>query len=210
MKVGVIIPDRGDRPQFLENCLRMLRAQTYKGFETCLVNHKPKTKSFDLTERIRLGFEYFKERDFDCVLIIENDDFYSEHYIDEFIFQWKLNGKPEILGTDSTVYYHIIKKQYRTLRHEGRASLMNTLISCKAKIKFPKDSEIFLDLNLWKQLDGKVFSWGLIPYSIGIKHGHGLCGGRGHKSMKFDNDDFDSNYLKRITDKESFEFYQSF
>ena len=59
--IGVIIPDRGDRPKFLANCKRMIEAQTFKDFEICLINHKPTTRGFDLTQRIRLGFEWAKD-----------------------------------------------------------------------------------------------------------------------------------------------------
>ena len=92
--------------------------------------------------------------------------------------------------------------------HPKRASLMNTLIKCDAQIDWPKDEEVFLDLNLWKQLEGKTFNPAFM-ISIGIKHGQGLCGGRGHSSMNYNNDDPDWDYLKKHVDPESFKFYSS-
>jgi hypothetical protein len=41
MRVGVIIPDRGDRPRLLENCMRMLRAQTLQPVAVELINFTP-------------------------------------------------------------------------------------------------------------------------------------------------------------------------
>lgn len=206
--IGVIIPDRGDRPDFLINCLRMLKAQTLQPEFIELINFKPESKGFDLTQRVRIGFETLKSEGCECVLIIENDDFYSKDYIETMFSEWNKKGRPEIFGTSQTVYYHVLKKQFRVLKHPSRASLMNTLINCESVFDFPSDSEIFLDLYLWKQLKGKTFTPEKV-ISLGIKHGLGLCGGRGHKEMTLENNDFENEYLKASIDKESFLFYQS-
>ena len=205
--IGVLVPDRGDRPQFLENCKRMIKAQTLEPALDIVVNFEPESNKTDLTRRVREGFELLKEAGCECVLIMENDDFYSPEYIETIYKEWIKAGRPEIFGTNATIYYHIAWKQYRVLKHPRRASLMNTLISCRAGISWPDDSEVFLDLNLWNQLKGKTFSapQGL---SLGIKHGEGLCGGRGHSfAPMFQEDDPDSSYLKSLTDPESFDFY---
>jgi len=208
MVVGVIIPDRRDRKSLLNHCLFMIGGQTRQPDFIELVNFNPTNEKTDLTKRIRLGFESLKLKGCDCVLIMENDDFYSSNYIAMMLFSWQQIGKPLIFGTDHTYYYHIFKKEYSLLKHSGRASLMNTLISCKAFINWPNDNEVFLDTFLWKQLKGKTFS-PTKPISIGIKHGIGLCGGSGHDKMRFQFKDKDFDFLQQHTDIESFNFYKS-
>jgi hypothetical protein len=209
MAVGVIIPDRGDRPQFLKHLFFMLDRQTVKPDFIELVNYKATSKAPDLTPRIRFGFDSLKKKGCDVVLIMENDDFYSEDYIETMLFLWELNGKPEIFGTNSTIYYHIGKREFRKLEHEGRASLMNTLISTKADIQYPNDSEVYLDMFIWKQLKGVAVDPCRV-ISIGIKHGFGLCGGNGHNGMQFKNKDKDLSFLSSKVDPISLEFYKSF
>ena len=79
MVVGVIIPDRGDRPQFLKHLFFMLDRQTVKPDFIELVNYKAISKAPDLTPRIRFGFDSLKKKGCDVVLIMENDDFYPRY-----------------------------------------------------------------------------------------------------------------------------------
>lgn len=208
MKVGVIIPDRGDRPELLSHCLKMIESQTRKADLIYTIDFKPTSKAPDLTKRVRLGFEWAKNEGCDCVLIMENDDYYSENYIETMVDEWIKAGRPELFGTAYTYYYHIFKRQYNKIDHPKRASLMNTLISCKADISFPKDDYVFLDLVLWRQMQGVTFK-PRQPISIGIKHGIGLCGGVGHDKMQYKNDDFDLEFLNLHVDEQSFYFYQN-
>jgi hypothetical protein len=85
---------------------------------------------------------------------------------------------------------------------------MNTLISCAAVIEFPKDDFVFLDLELWKQLEG-VSIEDSFNSCLGIKHGVGLCGGRGHNQMDFTHKDENFDFLRSIVDNEAFNFYKS-
>jgi hypothetical protein len=206
--IGVIVPDRGDRKKLLLNCKLLILNQTIQPDHVAIINHKPTSRAPDLTQRVRKGFEKLRLIGCECVLIIENDDFYQPDYIEEMLSQWNKAGKPEIFGTSSTLYYHIIKNQYRVLNHPNRSSLMSTLLRCDAPIVWPADSEIFLDLHLWKQLDGKTFDT-THPIAIGIKHGQGLCGGKGHSQMLFDNDDLKGDFLRSLIDEESVNFYEA-
>ena len=207
MKVGVIIPDRNDRPKFLEHCLKMLSKQTMQPTFIEDVNFVNPTNNFDLTQRVRIGFDRLKNI-CDCVLIIENDDYYSENYIETMVNKWIELGKPELLGTDYTYYYHIFKKQYRKLIHKGRASLMNTLINTKLNVNWCDNNDIFLDLHLWNKHKGLTFT-PEVPIAVGIKHGIGLCGGSGHNRMVLTENDESLEVLKSLVDKESFNFYKS-
>jgi len=207
MKVGVIIPDRNDRYKLLKHCLKMLSKQTMKPTFIEVVDFVNPTDNFDLTLRVRLGFNKLKNN-CDCVLIIENDDYYSENYIETMVNKWVELGKPELLGTDYTYYYHIFKKQYRKLIHKGRASLMNTLINTNLNVNWCDNNDIFLDLHLWKKHKGLTFT-PEVPISVGIKHGIGLCGGSGHNRMLLTENDEDLQVLKSLVDNESFNFYKS-
>lgn len=201
--VGVLIPDRNDRQQFLEHLFKMLDNQTKQGFKIELVNFKATSSAPDLTKRVRIGFERLKSMRCDCVLIMENDDYYSPNYIETMVYGWINAGKPELFGTDYTYYYHIFKGAYRLLKHPNRASLMNTLISCEINPEWCEDSEVYLDLHLWKQYKGLTFS-PIQPIAIGIKHGIGKCGGNGHHTMQMTNKE---NEILHFISKESLEFY---
>jgi hypothetical protein len=203
--IGVLIPDRRDRKDFLNHCILMVGNQTVYPDFIELVNYEPLSASVDLTQRVKYGFEILKTKGCDCVLIMENDDYYSKDYIKTLSENWENSGRPDIFGTDQTIYYHLGQRKYNVLKHSGRASLMNTLISCEAVFKFPADDLVYLDIYLWQNLKGKTFK----PYnflSLGIKHGVGLCGGNGHNSMNYKNDDKDLIFLKCI-ERESFNFY---
>jgi hypothetical protein len=207
MKVGVIIPDRNDRPIFLDHCLKMMEGQTLKPDFVELVNYEPKSDLTDLTERVRIGFERLKDK-CDCVLIIENDDYYSSDYIATMVNEWVKWGKPDLIGNAETIYYHIFKKQFKFLNHPNRASLFQTLISCEANIEWCDDSEVFLDLHLWKKHKGKTFTTEEC-IAMGIKHGIGKCGGSGHERMIYDFNDPAMNFLRENIEKESFNFYST-
>lgn len=207
MKVGVIIPDRGDRPELLNHCLHMMRNQTRKPDIIEVVNFKSKSNDFDLTERVRKGFNKLK-KECDCVLIIENDDWYSCDYINIMINAWEDMARPDLLGTSYTYYYHVFKQEYRKIEHPRRASLMNTLINCNAHIEWCEDNDVFLDLHLWKSLAGITIT-PTIPISMGIKHGIGLCGGSGHNAMRYENKDFDYKFLSDIVDEKSLILYKN-
>ena len=207
MKVGVIIPDRGDRPELLNHCLQMMRNQTRKPDVIEVVNYKSKSEDYDLTQRVRNGFDKLK-KECDCVLIVENDDWYSCDYINIMINAWDDMARPDLLGTAYTYYYHVFKQVYRKIEHPRRASLMNTLINCTANIEWCADNDVFLDLHLWKGLAGITIT-PTIPISIGIKHGIGLCGGSGHNDMRYENKDINYKFLSEIVDEDSLNLYKN-
>jgi hypothetical protein len=67
----------------------------------------------------------------------------------------------------------------------------------------------FLDIEIWKYAKSTSKRCKFIDDtgSIGIKHGIGLCGGKGHK-MEMNNKDPDMTWLKARVDNDSFEFYK--
>jgi len=208
MKIGVVIPDRNDRPLFLQHCISALKNQSIKPDKVCLVNHAPYDEKPDLTQRVRLGFETLRH-EVDCVLIMENDDYYCPNYIESMVYGWDKMNRPEIFGINSTIYYHIKTKEYRILQHNKRASLMSTLISTNARFEWCADNEVFLDIKLWGQLEGATVKQDLDrPLAIGIKHGQGLCGGTGHTTLRYKETDSDDSYLKQRVTEDSFNFYR--
>lgn len=211
MKIGIIIPDRNDRPLFILNCMRMLAAQTLQPAIINVVNYIPKNSDCDITERYRIGYNELINKGLDLIAFIENDDFYASHYLEFMSNQWILNGKPDILGLDRTIYYHIRTFEHFTMHHNTRSSAMNTVIKPDLAIKWGHDNDPYADVWLWNLLKGVIIS----PEKeicLGIKHGIGLCGGQNHtdKMERYINKDHDKRFLKSIMDLESFEFYSNY
>lgn len=206
MKIGVLIITRGDRPKFLEQAKKMLANQTLKPNEICIVDDKPLSDEVDITYRYRIGFERLKDK-VDVIILWEDDDFYSPKYIEKMFTAWVDNGKPLLFGIGETIYYHLQLKAFSIIKHDERASAMSTMVSTKLDIDFPKDNETFFDIHLWKNYKGVTF----IPkevINIGIKHGIGKCGGKGHLcNFKYNNDDDNMLFLKNHVTEESFKFY---
>jgi hypothetical protein len=214
MKIGIIIPDRNDRPELLANCKRMIYSQVFTEnhwTEIKPVTFQPTDNEIDITKRYRIGYDYFRNRGFDCILLMENDDFYSKNYIQTMVNEWILQGKPKLLGTNYTIYYHLGLRKYLKMRHDRRASAMNTLIVPDLDINWCPDSEPYTDLFLWRNIQGVTFKPKEI-ISIGIKHGTGLCGGNSHKNYldryRFDDPHFE--FLHTHMDSQSFKFYTEY
>jgi glycosyltransferase involved in cell wall biosynthesis len=228
MKIAVLIPDRNDRPEFLKNCLRMIEGQTMKPEIVELVNDEPltfnpdgymlpseKPKRRDITWRYRIGYDRLRDKGVDCILLMENDDWYAPNYIETMVNEWVKQGRPKMLGTDYTIYYHIGLFMYLTMNHKRRSSAMSTLIKPDLKFDWCVDHEPFTDIHLWKTVGGKIFS-PITHICIGIKHGVGLCGGKLHNDEKTERywrmgiKDTDKTFIRSIMDEQSFNFYSTY
>jgi len=211
MKVALLIPDRGDRPRLLENCLRMMRAQTLPPAHIELVNDAPISAEKDITRRYRLGYDRLRGKGYDLIALIENDDWYAPHYLETMVYQWIKAGRPDIFGTQYTIYYHIGLKAWFTMKHRSRASAMNTLIKPDLLFTWCQDIDPYTDLHLWKVLQGSGWT-PEPPISLGIKHQEGLHGGRNHidRLERYVNKDADCAFLKGLMDRESFKFYSTY
>lgn len=208
MRVGCIIPDRGDRNDFIDHCHIMLHDQSFKDFKTWRFDYKPTSNDPDLTQRIRRMYKQASKY-CDIVFIIENDDWYSRIFLSTMLAAYIHAGQPDIFGIGQTYYYHLRINKWLKWIHSYRSSLFCTILKCGLDIEWPVDNFIQLDIKLWKQLKGKTFTPDNI-ITLGIKHGEGMCGGRGHKDLEiYDNNDPDREFLKTIIDEKSLEFYST-
>jgi hypothetical protein len=127
--------------------------------------------------------------------------------------EWEKAGRPDLFGTNYTIYYHLKKKAYFTMRHFDRASAMNTFIKPGLKIDWCPDHEPFTDIHLWMKVDGitkKLIEPSHI-IAVGMKHGMTMTGGRSHvdRLHRYINADHDLHWLYDTVDEESFIFYKS-
>ncbi len=214
MKIGVVCPDRGDRPKFLKNFRRMLKAQTLEPHEVLIVGTDEVRVSDDkpdITKRYRYGYDYMSKKGVDLIAFMENDDWYGQDYLQVMVDNWVNHGKPDIFGTAYTIYYNINLNQWFTFNHLRRSSAMSTLI--KPNLNFPWciDSEPYTDIHLWHHIQNKATFKPSKHICIGIKHGEGMCGGRHHTDRlnRYENKN-GLDLLRKTMDKESFIFYTNY
>lgn len=223
MKLAVIIPDRNDRPLFLANCLRMLKKQTLQPDHIELVNYEPNLIGCDITQRYKFGYEKLKNKGFDLIAFIENDDFYAENYLQTMVNGWVNADKPDLFGTNYTIYYHINMFSYFTMYHQERSSMMSTVMKPDLNITWCEENDPFTDAYLWSistARDGNGYLRGVIfepkeHICLGIKHGVGMCGGGAHIDLlnryyQHGKEDKDAEFLQSIMDEESYEFYANY
>lgn len=213
MRIGVIIPDRNDRPEFLKNCMRMLERQTRKPDVIELVNDPPKDEHCDITYRYRTGYERMSGQNIDLIAFIENDDWYSSKYLEVHSEKWLEVGRPVIFGTNYTIYYHLKLKKYFTMYHEQRSSAMNTFLRPNQTINWGEDVNPYTDLQLWEKMRGLVWQPPLL--SLGIKHGIGKTGGAFHVDYieRYSEQISQADFLEKNIlpdDPEGYEFYKNF
>lgn len=240
MKIGVIIPDRNDRPKFLMNYFRMMKAQSVK-HSILVVQHPSKEEDqfykenpkgtreeflklaipqeCDITYRYRVGYEKMSSFDFDVLFFMENDDWYAPNYLDEMLKAWEAKGKPDMFGIDYSIYYHIKNNHYFWWPHPRRSSAFCMMIKPKLKITWPADNFNFLDMHLFNSslMNGnhkfvRDFYSPPKPICIGIKHGIGDVGGIAHeeRNTRYTANDVDKKFLRETVDEASFEFYDNF
>lgn len=206
LSCAIIIPTRGDRSKFLDYAMKLINRQTVKPDDVIIVDHPAKKGVKDLTERYRIGYELAKR--YDVALPWEDDDYYRPTYIETMLKLWEDHPELELIGANTTTYYHIFKKKYHVIQTKIHSSMMCTSIRGGLDIDWPSDDTVFLDLQLWHKMNGRLFNIG--AQCLGIKHGVGVCGGRGHTSNLCDIPDPDGSHLLKLTDQESFEFYRNY
>lgn len=207
MKIGVIIPHRNNRPHFLKNCFRMIDAQTVQPDKVLLVNDSPINEKKDITWRYRNGYDQLRNKGFDALFLMEDDDWYAPDYIEVMINEWIRRGTPDLLGLDYTIYYHLLLKKHFIFNHPTRSSAMSTLIKPDLDFQWCPDHDPYTDIHLWNILKGQTFH----PEKhicCGIKHGIGMSGGQLHNTRVY-------RYktpmdISEFMDKESADFYLNY
>lgn len=197
-----IIPDRGDRPELTEFCLKQLDRMIRKPDMVFHIKNKPESERYDLISRVYRGTLTAKAEGIDWCFVIENDDYYPANYFDRFTPYF---DKYDFIGEEQTFYYNLKNLTHKTLEHKFRSSLFTTAfrISALNNFEWPPDTTPFLDIELWKYARFKRRMF-IKTGAIGIKHGLGMCGGKGHQ-MNFKNPDLE--WLKNNVDEMGFEFY---
>lgn len=185
IKIGVVIPTRGDRTAFLKQAKELLSKQTLAPDFIEIVDFKPKSNEIDIKKRYEIGCKNLFEKKCDVVIFWEDDDWYSSRYIEIMIAAWVNANKPAIFGIGNSCYYHIFANKYLIINHPGRASMMSTMVT-KAilNIDWGIENDAYADVIIWKELKGRTF----IPpvrICLGVKHGIGMTGGGGHDSENF-------------------------
>lgn len=209
----LITPDRNDRPRFLEHCLWQMDRQTLRAGAHLIIADQAVEGVVDIVPRIRKGINEARKMGFEYCLIIENDDYYPDDYIERMSRYFDRGAG--LIGIDHTTIYSLQQKSYRSSEHPGRASLFCTgfKISDLDNYTWPEDTLLYFDMHLWRHTCNKQFAFMQKP-PIGIKHGVGYCPGNFHngisngKPMKRFTDDSNMEWLKSHVRRESFEFYQ--
>lgn len=226
--IGIIIPDRGDRPELMRQCQfyvsRMIMNAQNDGWissaHVAVMDYPAESDKVDITQRYKRGYDSLRNQNLDAIFFIENDDWYHENYLIVMLAHWEANNFPGIFGTDHTEYYHLRLRAHWTVKHLYRSSAMSTLIRPDLVIPWCPDHEPYTDVHLWNVIgkrhmpDGSKA--GVIfkpPYEIciGMKHGIGLCGGRSHvdRLERYVNKDHSLEWLKsKIGD--DVKFYERF
>ena len=199
-----ITPTRGgERKPLFEFCMKQLTEFT-GGKNNYVMNDPPTSNEPDLIPRIKKGIELARRDGFTTVRIVEDDDYYSKEYFQDF--------EEDFFGYSDTTYYNLRNGTYATFKHPGRSSLFTTAFKIKALDGFnwPKDNSVFLDLALWtfaKKTKKKIKLLKENP-CLGIKHGIGKCGGKGHRmTMRYKDNDL--KFLRSRVSEEAFEFYKT-
>lgn len=204
MTWATITPSRGgERPEFFQFCVKQLTELT-GGQRNYLMNERPTSNEPDLVPRVRKGIELAKKDGFTHVYLFEDDDSYNASYFQNYL-------DFDFFGYSDTTYYSLRNKTYATFKHPGRSSLFTTAFKISALDDFdwPPDNYVFLDLKIWahaaKKKKAKIRLLKNNP-CLGIKHGQGLVGGKGHR-MIMKNKDNDLKFLRSRVNDETFEFY---
>jgi len=209
LRIGIVIPTRGDRPQFIEQAKRLLAAQTRQPDELLVVDYKPKSESKDLAERHKHGLTELFARGCHIVFLWEDDDWYHPQYIETMLKKWEELERPVLLGLSSTTYYHIGVRKYGGWKEQKRACAFHTLVKNGAVIDVCADDAIDFDRKLWHANVGITFE-PEINLCLGIKHGVGMAGGNGHnaKWRSYTHQDQEWKFFDSIVTSEN-QFYKN-
>lgn len=151
MRIGVVIPTRGDRPKLLAHALYLLARQTVAPDDLVVVdeNMVPPADHVDITTRLQVGCQRLLDRGCTHLVWWEDDDWYSPFYL-----EWMLPrmGQADLFGIGATWYYGLVVLGRHLMDHEGRSSGHATMLSakCARAIEWPKREPKTWDIELWQ------------------------------------------------------------
>lgn len=202
----LLTPDRGDRPTLLKHCVNQIERFTTSYDGHLIVNYAPEKKDKkDLTERVWYGYKEAVKLGVAFLILIENDDYYPAEYLHRVLLH---ADKADFIGCEFSYYYNLKNRTWDKIMHKGRASLYTTAFRVSAMKNFAwhRADPVFLDINIWNY--AKRFRRSFVDAgAIGMKHGKGLCGGKGHV-LEMKHKDPEMQWLESRVDKESMEFYK--
>lgn len=206
---ATITPNRGsERKLLFEFCIQQLKKMNgdKPPMNAYIMNDPPKSAAVDLVPRIRQGVELAKKDGFEWVVILESDDCYKSDHFQRYEPYF---SKVDFIGDAQSYYYNIKTLRWSLFKHAGRASLFTTAfrISALKDFEWPSDDSKFLDISIWKYARNKKKAF-VNSGAIGIKHGQGLVGGKGHV-MKLNNADPKREWLKSRIEDYQYEFYKN-
>ena len=225
-RIGVLIPTRGgERYEFLNNALRMVKKQTLQPTELYVMGEAPRDEKIDIGWRYKVGYENLSNSNVDLIAFLEDDDWYHPQYLETMTRVWEEKGRPMLLGINYTIYYHLKLKKYFYYQHYSRASAMSTCIRPNIpNIDWGPEHDPYTDLHLWTKVgltpSDRVLFRPENPICIGMKgHGVGKAGGVFHDKdlERFDMEDVvndqDGKFLEKVigeVDTEGLQFYKAY
>jgi hypothetical protein len=203
--LALVTVDRGDRGFLYEHCLKQV-SNFPVSLDHIKIVRPPKSSQPDLTERMIEAYDIAVDKGYSWLIVIESDDFYPQDYI---LRMWQHFDASDFIGSEFTYYYNLRNRTWERSMHPNHSSLFCTAfrVSAMKDFKWKLAHKVFLDLDIWRYARKNNLRRTFIDTgAIGIKHGTGLCGGRGHV-QKFKNTDSDLLWLKSKVDEKSFDFY---
>lgn len=211
-RISVVTPDRGDRPEFLNQCKVYVKRQTLQPIAHLIVNNPPLARSCDIGHRLRSGISFLKD-ECDYVAVMENDDWYSPNYLEVMVKQLKAFaskwGYPLFFGIDLMQIYHLNLRRYATYTRRKFSCLCCMLLRSDILDWVDWGDECYVDGYLFRN---KCLTTPNSPVCVvsglvlGIKHGIGLCGTTDHKAFKGKHDK-NLSFLSRLVGGD-LEFYK--
>lgn len=207
-KIALITPTcSAERKPLLEFVKKRMAEQTHKADMHIIIDRPNSTGKSDLTARYREGLDKAFKAGCTFALLIEDDDYYPIDYVEKMYEFWKRSGKPHLVGQKTSYYYHLFTRGFGTMKPKTHTSAHCTGVASDADYAFVcSDENPYFDIQIWKRNNGVFIE--LEKPVISIKHGLGICGGRGHTGYEYRKfDDLEYSQLKQLVDDEAFQLY---
>ena len=220
-EVAVVVPTRGDRGVFLEQCLKMIAWQTKKAGHTIVVNRPPQGEGNDQRERVKEGVEIAARDGYERVVIMEDDDYYPPDYLERLLKEWD-EGVP-ILGQRKIQAYHLLTRDRVEMDVLSLADKACALAGTAFTVGFWMAFEHSGMMGTKRNLDNEMWAFAYQSGArykmieggggmISMKHGRGKCAGGCHdpeafRKLPWVSKDMGGEWLREHTDARIHDFY---